>query len=319
MSVTKLGWVDSLPQELKSNIITLIKQDTSNVSVLDSLYTYLTEEFENKKRKISPKADSEPTSSIKMLSDYSIQVNRKILEEETIFELPQISFQSPLRKKMNLLLHLLPENGANPILSIVNPTTSEPELSYIQLDKAIKLCVLLPILGMSTVESKKNIGSLCFWLSDEAIPDPTKTDPIVCQINLDLVKKHLVKTGKIPATAESQMLEPTQLEGIKPINEAIIQFLTRQFKLCGINLINYLPSCDINRNKLRMSKDTGVVISHRANNVNDMLLIEAYKGSKDGSLIMVNQNEFNPSYIGFGFKKPIMLFSLNDVVSFSFS
>lgn len=318
MSVTKLGWVDSLPQELKTNIVALIQKESMAINVLDDLYKYLNDDFENKRRKTSPVTVNDD-QTIKMLSDYSIQINRKILEEETIFELPQISFQSPLRKKMNLVLHLIPENGANPILSIVNSSTGDPEMSYIQLDKAVKLCILLPILGMSTVESKRNIGSLCLWLNDEAIPDPSKGDPIICQINLDLIKKHLVKTGKIPATAESQMLDPTQPDGIKPINEAIIQFLTRQFQLCGINLVNYLPSCDINRNSLRINNDTGIVISHRANTINDMLTIEAYKGSKDGTLIFTNKNEFNPSYFGFGFKKPIMLYSFDKVVSYSYS
>lgn len=315
-NISNLAWINDLPEDIKNGIIAISEQDEQNIPVLDKLYRYLNDELETKRRKTS---SSEPTElkTIKMISDYSIQINRKVLPEETIFELPQISFQSPIRKKMNLVLHLIDENGANPILLIINASNSEPELSFIQLDKAIKLCVLLPILGGSTLDSKKNTGSLCFWLNEKAVADPTKNDPIICQINLDLIKKHLVKTGKIPATAESLMQDQTQRDGIKRINESIVQFLTRQFQLCGIHLINYMPSCDINRNNLKVNQDTGIVISHNANTINDMLLIEAYKGSKDGALLLFNKNEFNPAYIAFGFKKPILLFPISDVVSYS--
>lgn len=322
-------WVDTLPEGLKGQVQELITTTPSSIPVLNELYQYLQLQHETKRRKIdgnnSNNQNGETSKNvnngdaIKMLSDYSISINRKLVEEEIIFELPSISFQSPVRKKMNLVLHLLPENGANPILLIVNSTTLIPELSFIQLDKSIRLCAFLPILGLSTQDAKRNIGSLCFWLHDEAVIDPGKNDPIICQINLDLIKKHLIKTGKIPATVESQMEPQTQPQGIKPINEAIIQFLTRQFKMVGFNLINYLPSCNQNRNSLVINEDSGIAISHKANTINDMLLIEAYKGSKDGTFFLFNKNEFNPAYMGFGFRKPILLYLISDIESYSFS
>lgn len=321
MSSNVSPWMEVLPDLLKSQILGLVTEKPESRHTLDELYHYFHEKDENKKRKVSQGFNIPETgdSAVKRLSDYSISISRKLSEGETIFELPLISFQSPIRKKMNMVLHLLPENGANPILLIVNPTTLIPEMSFIQLDKSIKLCTFLPILGLSTVESKRNIGSLCFWLHDEAVIDASKNDPIICQINLDVIKKHLIKTGKIPATAESQMEQPTQPQGIKPINEAIIQFLTRQFKMVGFNLINYLPSCNENRNSLITNNDHGIVISHKANSINDMVMISAHKGSKEGSMFFFNKNEYNPAYFGFGFKKPILLYPVSDIVSYSFS
>lgn len=326
-------WIASLPDDLRTGVNSIIAANDAHLAILAQLYEHLTADSPPAKiRKVSSEPEPtnvvqittvEPTSTVaKRLSGHALDIGTQIPQEETIFELPQITFQSPIRKKMNLVFHLLVEANSQPkpVLSIVNPNTLIPEISLVHLHESIKLCVLLPILGNSTVSTKKNTGLLCFWLHDEAVEDPAKNDPIICQVNFDIIKRQLIKAGKIPPQIETQFSESQELaEGIKPINEAIIDFLQRQFKLCGINLINYLPSSNPAKNKLHMNTDSGIAVSQSANDINDLVVVEAYKGSKEGALVLLCANKFNPSYLIFGFKKPVLLFSLSKIKHISYS
>lgn len=303
-------WIDELPSPLKENVVSLIQRDPTTIKILEQLYEHLNP---SPKRQKVDNSDS----SVSFINDYNLKISNKLSEDEIIFEIPMISFQSPIRKKMNLILHLVADNGPVPILSIVNPSTSIPELSLTKLSESVRFCCVLPILGMSTIENKKNIASLCFWLNDSAYVD-NKNDPIICQVNLDLLKKHLIKTGKIPPDIESQFQEPAENPGIKLIHEAIFQFLQRQFKLCGINLINYLPLYS-NKNTFNINTDNAIALSSKSNTINDMVMVQAYKGSKDGAILVTNKNEFNPSFLIFGFKKPILIFDLDEVDNISYS
>ena len=323
-----MAWIDSLPNELAHDVRNLARVDDENASILLRLYNHLTD---TKRRKVSnggseprqhPKQENggDDDSPIKYITEHQLLFEQPVDEKEIIFEIPQISFQSPIRKKLNLTFHLLLEEGKdpNPVLLAINPITSVPELSFTNLLQLIRLCVVLPILKMSTSDTKKNIGSLCVWFNDQASVDPSKNDPIVCQINFDVLKKHLIKTGKIPATAETHLDDGSD-EGIRPINEHIINFLQRQFELCGVHLSNYLPSSDPRKNKLSMNQDSGIALSSKANTVNDMVMVEAYKGAKDGSIVLINKTDHTPAYFIFGFKKPILIFELSQVETVSYA
>lgn len=319
------GWLQSLPQEIKQQIEAVSSQLPSSLQVFHNLYQYLYNEREEKKRKLNTEQDNK--EALASQSDIQEQQDSAagIPEETIIFELPQISFQSPLRKKMNFVLHLQVKEGdqPEPEMLIANPITYVPEISIQDLSKLVKLCVLLPILGNSTTTKKKNIGSLCFWTNEATSNEISKVDPIICQINFDVIKKLLIKAGKIPAEAETQLNEVDNSsdtgEGIKAINEAIIDFLRRQFYLCGINLVNYLPSSNPNRNRLTLNTDSGVAVSPGPEAANNLVLIEAYKGAKEGALLFLSANEVNPSYIIFGFKKPILLFETSNIKHISYS
>lgn len=313
MTISQLEWIDGLSNDLKARITEFVQKDPSLIPLFADLHDFWNA---NKRQKVEMPVSND---KVKYLTNFNLQLSDPLVEDEIIFEIPLISFQSPIRRKMNMVLHLISENGVNPILSIVNPQTNIPEISLTKLSSLVKLCMMLPILGMSNLPNKKNIGSFCFWLNQEAFIDG-KPDPIICQVNLDLLKKHLIKTGKIPSNIEAQFANNAETgDGIKPINEAIIQFLTRQFKLCGINLINYLPSSIANQNTLKLNEDTGISLSHKNNLVADMLLIEAYKGAKDGALLLTNRNQFNSSYLIFGFKKPILVYNMDEIANISYS
>lgn len=323
-------WIQTLPKDLQQQISLLVAGHPSSLPVLQDMYTYFSStiaEQDEKRRKTNEATEVkvERASSDSTGGEVKPYVPGQINEQEIIFELPQISFQSPIRKKMNLIFHLLiePNQQPKPVMLIALPTTYVPEISIHDLANLIRLCVLLPILGNSTTNTKRNIGLLCFWIHDTAAADPNKNDPIICQVNFDQVKKQLIKAGKIPPEAETQLKEMhgsnESQDGIKAINEAIINFLQRQFQLCGIHLINYLPSSNPFKNKLTVNTDAGVAVSHKANLTNDLVMVEAYKGARDGSILMLAANEFCQSFMIFGFKKPILIFDISKIEHISYS
>lgn len=302
-----------MPPEIQQKIAAVVNKDASSLDAFTALYQHLAKP-PAKKRK-TPEVKREQLPSIPPAPE--VKVENGIQDHEIIFELPLILFQLPIRKKLSLIFHLIiqPDNTPEPALSIANSATRVPEISLKNLQQSIKLCVLLPILGNSTITAKKNTGALCFWLHDLAVTG--KNEPIICQVNFDLIKKQLIKAGKIPADAESQLEEGLD-DGIKPINEAIIDFLQRQFKLCHINLINYLPSSNPAKNKLTINTDNGIAVSMQANNENDLVIVAAYKGSRDGLLLLLSNNNVNPPYVIFGFRKPIILIERSKIKSISY-
>ena len=322
-------WIKSLPLDLQNQVNALVEAHPPSLTVIHKLCEYFktnASEHEDKRRKLSSDPEIKSEGHVpEALSGPKSEVPGQIHEQEIIFELPQISFQSPIRKKLNLIFHLLVEPGQSPkpVMLLALPTTYVPEISIHNLASLIRLCVLLPILGNSTNNTKRNIGLLCFWIHDDAASDPNKNDPIICQVNFDQVKKQLIKAGKIPAEAETQLKEMNESnqsqDGIKAINEAIINFLQKQFQLCGIHMINYLPSSSATKNKLTINTDAGVAVSLNANLVNDLVMVEAYKGARDGAVLMLTANEYNQPYIIFGFKKPILIFDISKVQHVSYS
>lgn len=321
-------WINKLPSDLQQEVMGLIQKEPASKQLFDKIYAYLASslEDEDRKRKRSENSDSKSENATPSPGMVDVKTeNGGINEQEIIFELPQISFQSPVRKKLSLIFHLtLGSNGQpEPLLLIALPVTYVPEFTIRDLSSLIRLCVLLPILGNSTTASKKNIGLLCFWIKDSAAENVTKNDPIICQINFDTAKKQLIKTGKIPAEAETKInalnVKNENSDGIKPISEAIISFLQRQFQLCGIHLINYLPSLIPTKNQFTLNTDSGLALSKNANSQNDLVIIEAYKGAKDGSLAFLASNEYNPPFIIFGFKKPILVFEVSSIKHISYS
>ena len=48
-------------------------------------------------------------------------------------------------------------------------------------------------------------------------------------------------------------------------------------------------------------------------------MVECHKGARDGNLIFLEQNEHNPAYLIFAFKKPILVFRLSKVLRASYT
>lgn len=306
-----MSWIETLPDYLKQNISTVIQRLPESQQVFEQLYDHLNT---NKRQKPNPSktgkdAGTPETAGVAKpvaAPSFHLKLTAPINASEVIFQLEQISFQSPIRKKLNLTFHLLMEPNAppEPILSILNPATQVPEISVHQFQELIKLCMIIPILG-SLMTSKKKLAMLCIWLNDAS-------DPIICQLNFDLIKTQLIDAGKIPPPEPKQKKEKKKKQEVKaetgaesesgsesesetesesdtdPVHDAIIDFFQRQFQLCGILLVNYVPSSNplasVNKNVLNLNQDSGISIT--SNGISDsFVMVEAYKGSKAGSLL----------------------------------
>lgn len=317
-------WADSLPAGLKAKISALVQAQPSSELILQELYTHML--HQNKRRKVSPSdSGSEPSAApptpnappapapVEQAAPTEKALLPPISPNETIFELSSLLFTSPVRRKMNLVFHLTiaPDNTPHPLFSVVNMATGIPELSVADLRTSIRLCCLIPILGNLTVPAKKNTAMLCFWLH-------LMNDPIICTFNLDLVKRQLAKDGKIPPDADLQVAHLEQgADSIKPINELIIDFLERQFSLCGISLYNFMPSAKPHKNQLSMNSDAAIAVSLHGDSVTNFLAVEAYKGSKEGALLLLNPTP-TTAFLVFGFKKPITILDFSTIVDVAY-
>ncbi|GBL51610.1 hypothetical protein ACI3LY_003618 [Candidozyma auris] len=318
------SWINTLPADLQAKVNALVTSVPSSRAILDDIHDYLTT---TKKRK-TPVQRKQPQALAPAAANndngppnpYHVKYTEPVNPQEIIFQLSNLPFTSPVRKKYHLLFHLLiADNVPHPVLSIVNIANKTPELSLTGLKSAVKLCMLAPILGNSTVSSKKDTGMLCLWLQDDAAFDKTKNDPIICNINLDVVKKQLIEDGKIPPHAEHQVTDsdPDNEDAIKPINEQIIFFLQRQFSLCGIELHNFMPLARPSHNTMKVNADTAIAVSTKNDSISDFVAASAYKGSKEGSLLLLNTNS-ETAFMIFGFKKPILLIEFSKIRDISY-
>lgn len=308
-----LDWTLTLPRDLQRDIQGLVQRDGGAESVLNRLYSILAPPPESQPPAKKPCLESPPPA----LGDACglIRITEPIQDSTIIFELTQILFQSPFRKKMNFTFHLVEQNGnPTPVLSIVNPTTATPDYSIINLAQAVKSCFLVPILGNLTNSQKKNVVSLGLWLHEHAsskAPSSLSRDPIVCSLNLDLIRKQMVRTGKLPANADLLVqADGTRLaheHDLSPIQGRLIDYFQRQFKLCGISLLNALPCCG---NSLDYNTDVLVRVSTPERGC--VIVLEAHNRAKDGSLFLVSCPDLSP-YIVFGYKKPILFYDAQSI------
>ncbi|KAL6453961.1 hypothetical protein SBY92_003415 [Candida maltosa Xu316] len=297
-------WIQELPLDLKNQIQAIIKKDETSLKVFTNLYKYL-QDPNAKRRKIEQSPQLQ---------------HQEILDQSVIFKIPQVSFMSPLRKKMDLTLHLSVGEEPAPVLSIVNPATNIAEISFTDLKEAIKLCVILPIIGNSTNASKRGVCYFCFWIRDEYYPSESGSkDPVICQLNLDLIKKQLIKDEHIPANIESQYIHAKDSLVLHPVQENIVDFFKRQFELCGINIVNYLPGAKFFQNTYILNDFNALALKTNGSNTPAIVMVECHKGAKDGVLILMEENNFNPAYVIFGFKKPTLVFELPRIISASYN
>ncbi|KAK6885279.1 Histone chaperonr [Candida tropicalis] len=295
-------WISQLPSELQEQINAVVQKDESSLEVFCNLHDYLKSGVV-KRRKISEETQVIPPETI-------------------IFEINQISFVSPVRKRMNLTLHLIQDGEtATPALSIVNPANNISEHTFTDLKDAIKLCAFLPVLGNTTNPSKRGVCYLCCWMHDDFYPEDSNAsrDPIVCQLNLDLIKKQKVKNGELPADFESQFFHPKNSVILDPVQERIIDHFQRQFKMCGISVINYLPATSLFKNTYSLNNDDALSLTIEGSETPALVMVDCYKGAKDGVLMFLEDNSVNPAYIIFGFKKPILVYPITRVIRASYS
>ena len=319
-------WIEQFPKELQDRIQAVVSRDASSQQVFVDVINFIEKEESNKRRKlINGLGLAEDLNDAVGSSLDELSPSPTIHHDTIIFEIPQVSFMSPVRKRMNLTFHLIEQNGQGlPVLSIVNPANNSPDISYINLQNAVKLCLILPILGNSTNPQKKGVVTLCCWMHDLYYTDANVSkDPLILQLNLDAIKKLMIKNEKLPADIENQFDLTNYRNSVilNPIQERIIDYFTRQFKLCGVNLVSYLPSDTIVKNSFIVNQDTAVALSTSGNDSTKpaMVMVECHKGARDGNLILLEQNEHNPAYILFAFRKPTLVYAMSRVLSASYT
>lgn len=319
-------WLTKLPKGLQTKVGEYVDKYPDSEPIFGEVVNFLSPD-PPKRRKVGRPRKHENLNAVPLVPcdpervlTHTVEILSPVDPCEIIFEMPNLSFVSPARRRLNLMFHLwvVPDQSPQPLLSVVNPLTKIPEFLIKNLSEAILLCVMIPMLGNSTVSTKKDTAMLCLWFRDGAVLTLGKNEPMICTINLDLVKRQLMDEGKIPEGAEQELTSEEQKSlAIKPINEMIIDFLERQFQLCGVRLVNYMPSMDPRRNALSMNEDTAICISQVANGVNDFVNVVAYRGSKEGSLVLLADSP-NSAYLCFGFKKPVLLYDFSRVLHVSY-
>lgn len=320
-------WLSKLPKGLQTKVGDYVQNNPESEPVFAELVNFLSPDPPKRRKVGRPRKDDGSNPVIPLVPcdpnavlTHTVDIISPIDPSEIIFELPNLSFVSPMRRRLTLMFHLLVNSDQPPLplLSVVNPTTKIPEFSIRNLHEAVKLCAIMPVLGNSTVSTKKDTAMLCLWFQDGAFLTLGKNDPFICTINLDTVKNQFVEGGKIPPDAEQELTaEEQRSNAIKPINEMIIDFLERQFQLCGVRLINFMPLMDPRRNSLNMNEDTAVCISQQATSANDFVNVAAYRGSKEGSLVLIADSPTS-AYLCFGFKKPVLLYNFSKIAHVSY-
>lgn len=320
-------WLTKLPKGLQTKVGDYVARNPDSEAIFGEVVNFLSPDPPKRRKVGRPRKDESLRTPPPLVSynpdavlTHTIEIVSPVDPSEIIFELPNLSFVSPARRRLTLMFHLLvnADSPPQPLLSVVNPQTKIPEFLIQNLHEAVKLCVIIPMLGNSTVSTKKDTAMLCLWFQDNAFLTQGKNEPVICTINLDAVKRQFVEDGKIPADAEQDLTpEEQRSDAIKPINEMIIDFLERQFQLCGVRLINYMPLMDPRKNTLNMNEDTAICLSQAATSVNDFVNVAAYRGSKEGSLVLIADSA-DSAYLCFGFKKPVLLYDFTKVVHVSY-
>lgn len=129
----------------------------------------------------------------------------------------------------------------------------------------------------------------------------------------------MIKNGKLPADIESKFITPRDALPLNPIQERIIDYFKRQFQLCGISMMNYMPCVSIFRNTFSLNDDNAIAMNTDGASQPALVMVNCHKGAKEGVLILLQANKTNPAHIIFGFKKPILVFEASQVLHTSYS
>ncbi|CCH41846.1 Histone chaperone [Wickerhamomyces ciferrii] len=175
-----MSFVDQLPAELKTDILRIselsIETNDEALKVFQDLYDFLTTDS-NKKRKVPQQQQDDDDKDI-----YEVD---SIDPGTIIFQIKELSFQSPLRKKLNLTFSISPITQ-KPILSIGKSNQDKPDLVIDELNnKNIKFSTFLP------VPEKKNLLYFVIFY-EKNLGDSFNNEPIVLTLNQDQVNKQLI-------------------------------------------------------------------------------------------------------------------------------
>lgn len=192
-------FLEKLPDDLRSKVIGVVNIVPDSLAVFEEIYKYALRDDEGPGRKVR-KVEGEANV------DY-----RAPDKSQVIFSLEDASVLSPVRKKLNFILHLSQETR-KPVISLIKG--DKVELSITNLNKNIQMATFLP------VSEKQNY--LYIFISYEKTADGRFSDPVLMTLN---------KNSMLGQFKQSGFLDPSVEEFTK-----CIDYMRKQAILAGFRI-----------------------------------------------------------------------------------
>ena len=240
-----MSFLDNLPTDLQSKIKKVTSILPNTLEIFKELYEFgLTQNErstnDSKRRKLDNSDVVEITSTIQ----------NNIPQDDIIFQLKDVSVLSPLRKKLNLVLHSSPTDKS-PMLSLEKDSKIHFSISNLRSD--IQMAVFLP------VSEKPNLTYLFIKYinsSENTTDHKSYTEPILISLSNDLVLNQFHKLGILD-------------NSVSDFNSCI-DYIRKQAILTGFRISNPFNS----------NSDT----------LHKSFLINCHRGTKEGTLYFLPDN-----------------------------
>lgn len=221
-----MSFLHNLPTELQDRIVQVTQINPESLNIFEELYEFLTRE-DNKKRKIANSVDDY----------YEID---SIDPDTIIFQLKDLSFQSPIRKKLNLTfsISLITQK---PILSIGKNNEQKPDLVIDELNNDnIYFSSFLPV-----PEKPHLLYFVLFYRTN--LNDVFGNDPIVLtlnkeQINKQLLDEKIIKEGTDPILYIYRQAQLSGFKILETFNTNFNSFLVEAHKGTKEGFLYFLPN-----------------------------------------------------------------------------
>ncbi|QLQ79415.1 hypothetical protein HG537_0C00620 [Torulaspora globosa] len=170
-------FLEKLPDDLRSKVIGIVNIVPESLQVFEQLYLHACEN-NDQTRKMRKFDDEE--------SQYTVPDKNQI-----IFSIKDVSVLSPIRKKLNFILHLSPQTR-KPMLSLLKNGT--PELAINDLRTNIKMATFLP------VAEKQNY--VYIFISYENSIGDKHTEPILMTLNKNALLEQFRESGLLDSSVD---------------------------------------------------------------------------------------------------------------------
>ncbi|CCD25677.1 Rtt106p NDAI_0F03590 [Naumovozyma dairenensis CBS 421] len=169
-------FLSKLPEELSIKIKRITSVIPQSLEIFEQLYNYA----------IQSEVESESAIKKRKLAEVpsSASESQSIDNTNTIFKLENVSILSPLRKKLNLVLHLV---EGQPMLSLLKD--NHIEFSIFDLKTNIQFATFLP------VPEKPNI--IYLFINYKNSNDSKYFDPLLITLNKQLTLASLISSGDL--------------------------------------------------------------------------------------------------------------------------
>lgn len=172
-------FLEKLPDDLRSKVVGIVNIVPESLSVFEQLYRYASD-------------SDDPARKLRKLDGEESQLENAVPDKsQIIFSIKDASVLSPIRKKLNFVLHLSPESR-KPVLSLLK--NDKPEMSVAELRTNIKMATFLP------VAEKQNY--LYIFISYEKSVGDKYTEPVLMTLNKNSLLQQFKESGFLDSSVE---------------------------------------------------------------------------------------------------------------------